>query len=55
MKSEVTLSKLWKTIEFLHIAIAIALFPKARQYVLMKRRFEFGKNQIEHMHKKLTK
>ncbi len=55
MKRLVTLSKLWNTIEFLHMAIAIALLPFARQYVLMNSRFDFGKNQIVHMHRKLTK
>ena len=36
----VTLSKEWNTIEFLHMAIATALFPYARQYVLMKSFFD---------------
>lgn len=51
----VTLSREWKTSEFLHIAIAIALFPKARQKVLMKRRLLFGKTHILRMRRKLTK
>lgn len=51
----VTLSREWKTREFLHIAMAIALLPNARQYVLMKRRFEFGKTQMLSMQRKLTK
>jgi hypothetical protein len=55
MKRLVTLSKLWNTIEFLHIAIATALFPNARQYVLINSLLEFGKAQIDSRHKKLTK
>ena len=51
----VTLSKLWKTIEFLHIAMATALFPYAKQYVPIKSLFEFGNTQILKNDKKLTK
>jgi hypothetical protein len=36
----VVLSRLWNTRLFRHMAIATALFPKARQYVLIKSRFE---------------
>ena len=36
----VTLSSEWKTSEFLHMAIATALLPNARQNVLMKSRFD---------------
>lgn len=51
----VTLSSEWNTSEFLHMAIAIALFPKARQKVLMNRRLLFGKNQMQRTMRKLTK
>jgi hypothetical protein len=52
---DVTLSKLWKTKLFRHIAIATALLPKARQYVEMNRRFECGKNQTLRIMRRLTK
>jgi len=51
----VTLSMEWKTSEFLHIAMATALLPIARQYVLMNRRLEFGKNQMLSIQRRLTK
>ena len=43
IKRLATLSMEWKTREFLHMTIATALFPNARQKALMRRRFEFGK------------
>ena len=51
----VTLSREWKTKEFLHIAIATALLPLARQYVAMNSRFEFGATHIVSRSIKLTK
>lgn len=36
----VTLSSEWNTIEFLHMAMATALLPYARQYVLIKSLFD---------------
>ena len=51
----VILSKEWKTMEFLHIAMATALFPYAKQYVLMKSLFDLGATQIVRSKRKLTK
>lgn len=50
-----TLSMLWKTSEFRHIAIATALFPKTKQNVLMNSRFDCGNTQKLSMHIRLTK
>jgi hypothetical protein len=50
-----TLSMLWKTMEFRHIAIATALFPKVRQKVLIKSLLDLGKTQILSMQSMLTK
>lgn len=51
----VTLSSEWNTKEFLHMAIATALLPKARQNVLMKRRLDCGNTQILSMRSRFTK
>lgn len=50
-----TLSMLWKTNEFRHIAIATALFPNTKQNVLMNSRLDCGKTQKLSMHIRLTK
>lgn len=51
----VTLSNEWNTSEFLHMAMAIALFPNDRQYELMNNLFEPGKTQMVSMSRRLTK
>jgi len=51
----VVLSRLWKTKLFLHMAIATALLPNARQYVLINKRFDCGKNQMAITNNILTK
>jgi hypothetical protein len=51
----VVLSRLWNTRLLRHMTIATALFPNARQYVLMSSRFDCGKNQIEEINNMLTK
>lgn len=51
----VTLSNEWNTIEFLHMAIATALLPFARQYVLMKSRFDCGATHITKSSRRFTK
>jgi hypothetical protein len=50
-----TLSIEWKTREFLHIAIAIALLPNAKQKALMNNLFELGKTQMLSITSRLTK
>ena len=36
----------WKTREFRHMMMAMALLPMIKQYVDMKRRFDCGKTQM---------
>lgn len=55
MNSEVTLSNEWKTIEFLHMAIAHALLPYERQYADIISLRELGNTQMARTSITLTK
>ena len=50
-----TLSIEWKTSEFRHMIMAMALLPMIRQYVAMNRRFDWGNTHILSTARMLTK